>query len=212
MFLLDGLLMGFAFAMPLGSQNIFVINTALAQGIPRSFRTAATVAFMDVTLGLACFFGVGAVLNVFPALRLSAALFGAAYVLWVAIELLRTPLSEATSIDLDAKNSIWNGVVARAFLLTWANPHALIDGTIILGGQRAGLESNDLFLFVCGMSGASIIWFIGLTTAIGAMRSSFSANAKRALQYICAFILIYISISLVFKSGVVGKLELFFVK
>ena len=125
---------------------------------------------------------------------------------------MRTPLSEAISIDLDAKNSIWNGVVARAFLLTWANPHALIDGTIILGGQRAGLESNDLFLFICGMSGASIIWFIGLTTAIGAMRSSFSANAKRALQYICAFILIYISISLVFKSGVVGKLELFFEK
>ena len=58
---LQGLTMGLAYVAPIGLQNLFVINTALTQRKSRVYATALIVIFFDVTLGLACFFGIGAI-------------------------------------------------------------------------------------------------------------------------------------------------------
>ena len=202
MSLVEGLLMGFAFAMPIGSQNIFVINSALGQGLPKSFRTAATVSLMDVTLGLACFFGMGAFLSAFPNLRISISLVGAAYIIWVAYNLLRTSFSATTGESSKQKDTTFRNIISAAFLLTWANPHALIDGTIMLGGQRATLDHSEVLPFVIGMSSASIVWFFALTGIVGILRSAFTSSTVKAIQVFCALILFYISFSLIQKSGV----------
>ena len=44
----------------IGMQNLFVINTALTQRRRRVYLTALIVTFWDVSLGLACFLGIGA--------------------------------------------------------------------------------------------------------------------------------------------------------
>lgn len=56
---LQGLTMGLAYVAPIGVQNLFVINSALSQKRSRAVLTALIVIFFDVTLGLACFFGIG---------------------------------------------------------------------------------------------------------------------------------------------------------
>ena len=66
---LQGLTMGLAYVAPIGLQNLFVINTALTQPRRRVFLTALIVIFFDVTLGLACFFGVGAIMQASPLLE-----------------------------------------------------------------------------------------------------------------------------------------------
>jgi L-lysine exporter family protein LysE/ArgO len=202
MSLVDGLIMGFAFAMPLGSQNVFVINNALNQKLSKSYHTAAAVSIMDVSLGIACFFGIGAALTAFPALRLGATLFGASYVLWVAIGLVRNSIVSKESANQTFKATSFWATMTSAFLLTWINPHALLDGSIILGGQRAGLAENEIPPFVLGMCSASVIWFFGLTTVIGLFRTSFTDSAKRTIEYFCAALMVYISITLFIKSGV----------
>ena len=60
---LQGLTMGLAYVAPIGLQNLFVINTALTQRKSRVYATAFIVIFFDVTLGLACFFGIGALVD-----------------------------------------------------------------------------------------------------------------------------------------------------
>lgn len=66
MHFLQGLTMGLAYVAPIGLQNLFVINTALTQSRRRSFVTALIVIFFDISLALACFFGVGALMEQFP--------------------------------------------------------------------------------------------------------------------------------------------------
>lgn len=68
LYFLQGLTMGLAYVAPIGLQNLFVINTALSASRPRAFGTAAIVIFFDITLALACFFGIGA----YAALHLAA--------------------------------------------------------------------------------------------------------------------------------------------
>lgn len=42
--------------------NLFVINSAMSQKLRRAMATALIVIFWDISLGLACFFGVGALM------------------------------------------------------------------------------------------------------------------------------------------------------
>ena len=59
---LQGLTMGLAYVAPIGLQNLFVINSALTQKRSRVYLTALIVIFFDITLGLACFLGAGALI------------------------------------------------------------------------------------------------------------------------------------------------------
>ena len=55
--------MGLAYVAPIGLQNLFVINSALTHTRKCALLTALIVIFFDVTLALACFFGVGALME-----------------------------------------------------------------------------------------------------------------------------------------------------
>ena len=46
---------------PIGMQNLFVINSALTNKRKRALLTALIVIFFDITLSLACFFGIGTI-------------------------------------------------------------------------------------------------------------------------------------------------------
>ena len=65
---LRGLTMGLAYVAPIGAQNLFVIQSAMGPSRRRAFLTALIVTFFDVTLALACFFGIGALMERFSLL------------------------------------------------------------------------------------------------------------------------------------------------
>lgn len=58
----QGLAIGLAYVAPIGMQNLFVINSALAQPRRRALLTALIVTLFDVSLAFACYFGIGAVI------------------------------------------------------------------------------------------------------------------------------------------------------
>ena len=60
---LQGLTMGLAYVAPIGLQNLFVINSALTQKRSRVYITALIVIFWDISLGVACFLGAGALMR-----------------------------------------------------------------------------------------------------------------------------------------------------
>ena len=80
-FFLQGLTMGLAYVAPIGLQNLFVINTALTREKGRVFLTALIVIFFDVTLALACFYGIGAVMERSPLLERLVLLAGSLIVM-----------------------------------------------------------------------------------------------------------------------------------
>lgn len=59
----QGVSLGLAYVAPIGVQNLFVINAGLAQSRAEAYRTALIVIFFDVTLALAGFFGIGALIE-----------------------------------------------------------------------------------------------------------------------------------------------------
>ena len=176
---LQGLTMGLAYVAPIGLQNLFVINTALTQRRSRVYLTALIVIFFDITLGLACFLGVGALMSALPWLQKVILGIGSLIVIWIGIGLLRSKASMEGGKDVNVP--IWK-VISSACVVTWFNPQAIIDGTMMLGAFRASLPAGTDAFFIGGFASASILWFLGIST--GSPSSALSSTRRSSTSSI----------------------------
>ena len=190
---LQGLTMGLADVAPIGLQNLFVINTALTQPKSRVYLTALIVIFFDVTLGMACFFGIGAVMQSSKLLEMVILLIGSIIVIWIGIGLLRAKdtMDTSTKVDIPILK-----VISTACVVTWFNPQALIDGSMMLGAFKATLpEGTDAF-FVGGFASASVLWFLSVSTVISLFSAKFSDKTLRIINIICGAVIIFYGLKL----------------
>lgn len=128
--------MGLAYLAPIGAQNLFVINTALTAPLGIALVTAGIVAFFDISLALACFWGIGLVIE--HSLLLQKALLGGGglILIYLAWQLLHAQVQTDTSAY--SQPTLWQ-TATLAFTVTWFNPQAVIDGTLMLGAFRSSL-------------------------------------------------------------------------
>ena len=193
---LQGLTMGLAYVAPIGLQNLFVINTALTQPRRRVFLTALIVIFFDVTLGLACFFGVGAIMQASPLLEKAVLLIGSIIVIWIGQGLVRAKdtMDTSTKVDIPILK-----VISTACVVTWMNPQALIDGTMMLGAFKATLPAGTDFFFVGGFASASVLWFLSVSTVISLFSARFTDKTLRVINVICGVVIIFYGFKLLWN-------------
>ena len=195
-YFIEGLLLGLAYVAPIGMQNLYVINTAIKSGRLRAYQVAFITVFFDISLALACFFGIGIVLESFPALKNAILLIGSVMVVYIGVSLIRkTP---------DIGREVKTGdpllkVAAICFSVTWLNPQAIIDGSLLLGGFKATLPAAYANTFILGVAAASFLWFTGLTTIVSTFRSMVGAKTLRWINIICGSIIVYYGLSLAYK-------------
>ena len=194
---LQGLTMGLAYVAPIGLQNLFVINTALTQPRSRVYATAFIVIFFDVTLGLACFFGIGAVMSASPLLEMIVLAIGSLIVIWIGVGLVRSK-EESLDKGKDVNIPIVK-VITTACVVTWFNPQALIDGSMMLGAFRATLPEGTDFFFVGGFASASIIWFLTVSTVISLFSAKFTPKTLRIINIICGIVVIFYGLKLLWN-------------
>ena len=185
---LQGLTMGLAYVAPIGLQNLFVINTALTQRRSRVYLTALIVIFFDITLGLACFLGVGALMSALPWLQKVILGIGSLIVIWIGIGLLRSKASMKGGRDVNVP--IWK-VISSACAVTWFNPQAIIDGTMMLGAFRASLPAGTDAFFIGGFASASILWFLGISTVISLFSAKFNEKILNIINKVCGVVIIF---------------------
>ena len=190
---LQGLTMGLAYVAPIGLQNLFVINTALTQKRSRVYLTALIVIFFDITLGLACFLGVGALMQALPWLQKVILGIGSLIVIWIGIGLLRAKASMEGGRDVNVP--IWK-VISTACVVTWFNPQAIIDGTMMLGAFRASLPAGSDLFFICGFASASVLWFLGISTIISLFSARFTDKILNIINKVCGVIIIFYGLKL----------------
>ena len=173
---LQGFTIGLAYVAPIGLQNLFVINTALTQKKSRVYLTALIVTFFDVTLALACFFGIGAIMSAFEWLQMIVLGAGSLIVMWIGIGLLRAKDSMDTSTKVDIPIL---KVISSACVVTWFNPQAIIDGTMLLGAFRTTLPKEHVAEFILGVNLSSFVWFFGISTILALFSAKFNDKVLR---------------------------------
>ncbi|MDD7311671.1 MAG: LysE family transporter [Clostridiaceae bacterium] len=193
---LQGLTMGLAYVAPIGAQNLFVIQSAMGPSRRRAFLTALIVTFFDVTLALACFFGIGALMERFSLLASLILLAGSLVVIWIGVGLLR---GKASPEGGSAAVKPWGRVIADACVVTWFNPQAIIDGTMLLGAFRATLTAGEAPLFILGSASASCLWFFGLTAVLSIFRGKLNDRILLWINRICGCVIIFYGLKLLWS-------------
>ena len=185
--------MGLAYVAPIGMQNMFVINTALTQSRSRAYLTALIIIFFDITLALACYFGIGAVIQSSKLIELAVLFVGSLVVIWIGLSLLRDKgeMKESACVDMPLIK-----VVTSACVVTWFNPQALIDGSLFIGATRATLPEGVDVQFILGFMTASALWFIGLTTVITLFSAKITPKVLRIINIICGLIIVFYGLKL----------------
>lgn len=200
---LQGLSIGLAYVAPIGMQNLFVINTALTQPKRRRYITALIIIFFDISLSLACFFGIGAIMKASKLLEMAVLLIGSLIVIWIGVGLIRAKGSMENAADT---NIPLLKVISTACVVTWFNPQALIDGSMMLGAFRATLAPGTELYFVFGFASASIIWFLSLVTLLPLVSAKFTDKTLRIINIICGCVTVFYGLKLLYSfiTSVIG--------
>lgn len=184
-FYIQGLTLGLAYVAPIGMQNLFVINSALTQTRLRALVTALIVIFFDVTLALACFFGIGLVMQKYPPVQLGILLLGGLVVVYIGVSLLKSSVRQiggAQQVPLG--KTVW-----AACVVTWFNAQAVIDGTMLLGAFKASMTEAQSLHFLFGVLSASCLWFVTLAMVVSLAGSLVTPRVLGIINKICGAVI-----------------------
>ncbi len=190
---LQGFMMGLAYVAPIGVQNLFVINSAITQKRAKALLIALIVIFFDISLAFSCFFGVGILIDKLEWLKLVILLVGSIIVIYIGQGLIRSKDTFTKSEDIDTSLI---KVITAACVVTWFNPQAIIDGSMMLGAFRATLPADSSTYFILGVASASFFWFIGVTVIVSFFKNLFNDKVLRIINIVCGAIVIFYGIKL----------------
>ncbi len=119
-----------------------------------------------------------------------------AYIGW---GIIRVANQRALTSD-DNKISL-KQAITTAFVVSWANPQALIDGTMMLGASRGTLTLAESIFFIIGVVSASFIWDMGMTTAFNVFRHKIPDKLLLWINLISGIIVVAYGIFLFVEGG-----------
>lgn len=194
--ILKGFTIGLAYLAPIGMQNLYVINSAICRKRSQMYMVVFTTIFFDISLSLACFFGIGFLMDKFLLFKLIILLVGSITIIMIGIQLIKSSPSLDSSINVE-KNFIQT--IISCFFVTWANPQALLDGTLLFGGLSTTLPPHMTSYFILGACLASFIWFFCLGSLVSIFRKSFNAKALKIINMVCGSVIIYYGFKLAYN-------------
>ncbi len=185
-FYIQGLTLGLAYVAPIGMQNLFVINSALTQTRLRALVTALIVIFFDVTLAMACFFGIGLIMQKYAAVQMAMLFIGGLVVAYIGLGLLKSKVSALADIKqmLGLGQTVW-----QACVVTWFNAQAVIDGTMLLGAFKATMNHAQSLHFLFGVLSASCLWFVTLAMVVSLAGSLVTPCVLGVINKICGAVI-----------------------
>ncbi len=189
----QGYLLGLAYLVPIGMQNSYVINTASKSSGRRIFQIALIASILDVLLAMACFYGIGFVLERVEIFKTVILGIGSIAVFLIGLKLI---FSKVSSLEESGEEYGIGKLAAMLFAVTWLNPQALIDGTFLLGGFKALLSPAESSFFIAGVAIASVSWFFGLSYGVYYLKRFMTAKVLRMINVLCGSMLVFFGIRL----------------
>lgn len=158
---LQGFALSAAMILPLGPQNVFVMN----QGIRRQYHllVASLCALSDIVLICAGIFGGSALLHRSSLLLMLVTWGGVAFLSWYGWGAFRTAFSrhiDPVSVA-ELAQSRWR-IVVSMLAVTWLNPHVYLDTFVVLGSLGSQFAPEVRAWFAFGAVSASAAWFFAL--------------------------------------------------
>ncbi|EXU74146.1 arginine exporter ArgO [Erwinia mallotivora] len=193
---LEGMMFGAALILPLGPQNMFVMN----QGMRRHYHlmTAGLCTLSDVILICAGIFGGSAVLMQSPLLLTFVTLAGVGFLLWYGWGAMRRAFISGVMVTSRQQELAGRGrIIATVIAVTWLNPHVYIDTFVVLGSIGGQLPVTTRGWFAFGSVSASLLWFYSLALLAGWLSPLLNrAPVQRLINFLVGAVMWWIAVRL----------------
>ncbi len=187
--LLQGLIIGFSIAAPVGPIGLLCIRRTLSDGRVNGLLSGLGAATADAFYGSVAGFGLtfvsGFLISQQTALRLAGGLF----LCWLG---WRTFMSVPAARAAAASGAGLLGAYTSTLLLTLTNPMTIISFAVIFAGMgivSAGGDYGRASLLVLGVFGGSAAWWLLLSFGVGLARDRFTPGAMRWVNRIAGAII-----------------------
>ena len=154
---------------------------------------ALIVAFFDISLALACFFGIGMIMNSHQVLKIAILLLGGTVVVVIGVKLI---VAKQAEVAYEKNILPWRKIIATACIVTWCNPQAILDGSLLLGAFYTTLPAEKAAYFILGVTGASFCWFNSLALVLSTFAAKITAKTLRLLNIICGTVIVFYGLKL----------------
>ena len=84
-------------------------------------------------------------------------------------------------------------------MVTWFNPQAIIDGSMLLGASKSLYNNHDGLKFISGVATGSFIWFSTLAWLLPLIKQKFSPKILQTINLICGIIIGLYGLKLIYN-------------
>ena len=188
-FLLKGLIIGFAMAVPIGPIGIMSIRKTLAEGHTRGLIIGLGAATADAFYGSIAAFGLTFVSDVIASQHLWLRLIGGGLLLFLGIRTFRAKRKD-TVVPFDDKGLL--GSYISSFLLALTNPVTIFAFVAVFAAFGLGHRLNIISacILVVGVFAGSCLWFLALGYVATLFRKKLDAGGLRWVNRISGVLFI----------------------
>jgi threonine/homoserine/homoserine lactone efflux protein len=176
---LEGIIIGFAIAAPVGPIGVLCIRRTLADGRVSGFVSGLGAATADALYGAVAALGLTFVTEFLMGGESWLRLVGGAFLLFLGVRIfLARPAERAAP----AGRSGLPGAYASTFFLTLTNPTTILSFAAIFAGLGAGYANGDALSamsLVLGVFLGSTLWWFVLSGAASLFRARLSSRGLR---------------------------------
>jgi threonine/homoserine/homoserine lactone efflux protein len=188
-FLLKGLIIGFAMAVPIGPIGIMSIRKTLAEGHTRGMIIGLGAATADAFYGSIAAFGLTFVSDVIASQYFWLRLLGGGLLLFLGIRTFRAKRKDP-KIPSDDKGML--GSYITSFLLALTNPVTIFAFVAVFAAFGLGHKLNIIAacILVLGVLAGSCLWFLTLGYVATLFRNKLDAGGLRWVNRISGVLII----------------------
>ena len=182
MTLLSAAAIGLAVAAPVGPMSLLCMRRTLAQGWRTGFATGAGIASGDAAYALVAGLGLAGVQRFMLAHERGMHLAAGLVLLYLGA---RTVLAAGkTAAREPTRAASWRTAYGSAALLTLTNTPTIIMFAAVFAAlaPASGFRPGTALLTVAGVFTGSLLWWLGLTTAVAALRGAVGPRVRAGLD------------------------------
>jgi threonine/homoserine/homoserine lactone efflux protein len=188
-YFLDGLVIGFSIAAPVGPIGVLCIRRSIAHGPLSGLCSGLGAATADAAYGSVAAFGLTAVSGFLVRQQFVLGLVGGGFLCFLGI---RTFLSRPGGEAASPGNGGMASAYGSTFLLTLANPATILSFAAVFAGLglAAAADYGSACRTVLGVFLGSAFWWMILSCAVGAMRARMKDGWIKAINRVSGAVLV----------------------
>ena len=190
---LQGLLLGFSAAVPLGPVNVMIMSAAV-----RSFWAAFAIGLgamsADAAYLLLLAFGMFEYLRGETVEKIIG-IFGFCYLAYISYAIFKNANNPITA-DLQGTEVKFSKNYVKGFFVTLANPYTVGFWLSVAGFAKSFENASAV---AAGLVAAIFIWIVSMPFAVHKSAKFISQNVAKWLNYVCAVILLGFAFFLLYK-------------